>query len=321
MRTLFIDPVCPHPYNFLTPRERGLGGTESTVLKVVAALEHADLTQHNRLFTEGKFKDPRDVDFSSYKNLVVLRAPSMVPWLREQSKDAKIFVWLHDNVTPKSLYPDVEGLVKGQATIICVSEFHKTQIVEALRACGAADKVPVKRVYNPTDNQLQPDNTKVDKTKLVFFSAPQKGLEKTLHYFSMLRRVHPRFSLYVANPGYFKDHDTSGLEGVVNLGSLTQREVLKHVREALCVFNINDVYPETFGLVTTEAHAVGTPVITHAIGAALETYDHPRELVDCSDYRAVIGRVLSFENDRPRVRLKDEFRLHNIAKEWQKLLK
>jgi glycosyltransferase involved in cell wall biosynthesis len=82
--------------------------------------------------------------------------------------------------------------------------------------------------------------------------------------------------LRVASPGYKslrRAHIESvegGIAGVQWLGSLPQSEIHAEVRAALCVFYLNFVLPETFGLVLAEAKALGTPVLTHACGAAVE---------------------------------------------------
>jgi glycosyltransferase involved in cell wall biosynthesis len=49
------------------------------------------------------------------------------------------------------------------------------------------------------------------------------------------------------------------------------------VRTALCTFFPNFDIPETFGLVLAESKALGTPVLTHDCGAALEVLGDPAQ--------------------------------------------
>jgi glycosyltransferase involved in cell wall biosynthesis len=120
----------------------------------------------------------------------------------------------------------------------------------------------------------------------------------------------------VANPGYFPNHDTKEQRNVVNLGALPHPEVIAHVRSALCVLHLNAVFPETFGIVHAEANAVGTPFLSSRLGAVPETADHPSELIDVNDTKAVIDRLIAWKRGRPKVRGNPMFRLNRIVKEW-----
>jgi glycosyltransferase involved in cell wall biosynthesis len=128
----------------------------------------------------------------------------------------------------------------------------------------------------------------------------------------------PELRLYVANPGYRPDLKRE-VRGVVNLGALPHGEVIRHVRQSLCVFYPNTVFPETFGLVFAEANAVGTPVLTHDLGAAREVLGSAIQIADASDYRAFTRRVLAWrEGKRPRVKTSEAFRLRSVAAQWTK---
>ena len=71
-----------------------------------------------------------------------------------------------------------------------------------------------------------------------------------------------------------------------------------------------------------ESDAVGTPVITHRLGASSEILDHPhQETVDCRNPRLVIERVMAwYRGERPRVLGRSQFRLTRILKDWINLL-
>jgi Glycosyl transferases group 1 len=95
----------------------------------------------------------------------------------------------------------------------------------------------------------------------------------------------PDLRLRVGSPGYkslrrARIESVDGkIDGVDWLGALPHERILQEVRTALCVFYPNFVLPETFGLVLAEAKAVGTPVLTHACGAASEVLADPRMLL------------------------------------------
>lgn len=311
---VFYDPCCPVAYTNDSLRQGALGGTEATVIRVAEALD-AYVVQHNRWEREGRYLPPSHVPGATH--VVCLRLVQELPKLRKQYPNAKLYLWLHD-IAGEEIRDHYQGIVTSGATIVGVSQFHKDQIKDTFARFNLVPPTPVRHVYNPIDAGLVRDETPVDPNKLVFFSSPHKGLEYTLRVFEMLHRAHPEFRLYVSNPGYYPDAKLD-LPGVVNLGRLSHAQVLEQVRSALCVFYLNRVFPETFGLVFAEANAVGTPVLTAPIGAATEILYHPSETLDVRNAMACIERVLAWRTNRPLVRAKEQFRIGAVASAWTRL--
>ena len=152
---------------------------------------------------------------------------------------------------------------------MCVSDWQRAGVAATLDHIGVADRVRAVTLYNPVDDALRPDATAVEADKLAFFSSPNKGLAFALDAFAHLKRRMPELRLMVGNPGY-KSAWLARAPGVEFLGALPQARMHAEVRSALCTFFPNFVIPETFGLVFAESHALGTPVLTHECGAALE---------------------------------------------------
>jgi glycosyltransferase involved in cell wall biosynthesis len=98
--------------------------------------------------------------------------------------------------------------------------------------------------------------------------------------------------LLIGNPGY-KTGEATRLEGVEYLGPQPQPRIHAEVRTALCTFFPNFVIPETFGLVFAESKALGTPVLTHDCGAALEVLGDPAQVLPVTTaqrgYEALLG--------------------------------
>jgi glycosyltransferase involved in cell wall biosynthesis len=254
----------------------------------------------------------------------VLRAPQMLYAARKQFPSAKLYFWAHDIFAGAGWDKGFQALVDTQATPILVSDWHKAQMYDAMAQVQFRGQVPSRRIYNPIDDALQPDGTPVDKEKMVFFSSPHKGLERTLEVFARfqdfaeLRDVR----LYVSNPGYFANHNTEGLRNVINLGALPHKDVIAHVRSSLCVFYLNGVFPETFGLVAAESNAVGTPFLSTKIGALPEVGDHPQEFVDVKDNESIIKRIIAWKTQgRPKVLGNPAFRLKSVVRDWLDLFK
>jgi glycosyltransferase involved in cell wall biosynthesis len=153
----------------------------------------------------------------------------------------------------------------------------------------------------------------------------------------------------VGNPGY-KVRKSAVIDGVEYLGPQPQARMHEEVRTALCTFFPNFVIPETFGLVFAESNALGTPVLTHDCGAAVEVIgDRSQILPVTAGYRvyerllthvspgwragparlaAALGlfdayaeRIQAWRSGaRPKVGPDPRFRLATVVEQWRALL-
>jgi glycosyltransferase involved in cell wall biosynthesis len=116
----------------------------------------------------------------------------------------------------------------------------------------------------------------------------------------------------VADPGYWAGPSPDLPDGVVPLGPLPHRAVLRHVREAFAVFYPQARFEETFGPVFAEANAVGTPVLAHPHAVAREVLDETpadrRQLVDARDPEAAARRLTA------------RFQTSRVAADWERRL-
>ena len=146
------------------------------------------------------------------------------------------------------------------------------------------------------------------------------------------------------------DREYLRLEGVEYLGAQPQARIHHEVRGALCTFFPNFVIPETFGLVFAESHALGTPVLTHDCGAALEVVGDPRQVLPVAPasrryeaalrhlrgpwralparlaaaaglFDAYLERIAAWRaGARPHSAPDPRFRLSTVAAQWRTLL-
>lgn len=330
MKILFIDPVCPKPYDPNVLSTEPLGGTEGTVIRIAEGLvlkgNQVEVTQHNR--KESVKFGAHYTPFGAVReekptHVILLREPMALYQARKQFPNAKLYFWAHDIFAGPNWDKGFQSFVDNNAVPIVVSEWHKQQMYDYAKQIGFKGGFTSKRIYNPIADDLKPDSTPVDENKLVFFSSPHKGLEHTLKVFERFKdfKELKDMKLYVANPGYFDDHDTKGQSNVINLGPLPHSNVLNHIRTSFAVLHLNNVYPETFGLVHAECNAVGTPYLNSRVGANNETYDHPQEFLDVTDSKAVIDRLIAWKSrGRPKVRGNANFRLQRVLSEWKELL-
>lgn len=351
---LFYDSACPAPYSSESLRVSGskIGGAEGAVVRVAEQLSdryRVSVGQHNRAkheqsegrnlqwLTKSEAMDSSlDVDV-----IVVQRRVGDLPFVRWHHPRARLFVWSHD-----WFYPCPAGLSRASlswrakvemrfflhahydAVSVGVSRTHMENIRDSLketRMIGALSaRVRLDYVYNAIaeDLDVSPEGAAYDPTKLMFFSAPWKGLDMVLKSFKTVRQHFPDLKLHVASPGYHptEKRDTALTENVFFLGSLSHDAVLREVRTALCVFYPANRVPETFGLVFAESNAVGTPVLAHPFGAAPELLT-PEQLVDANDINAIVERLRIWRSGgRPVVRGREEFRLSNVARSWERVL-
>jgi glycosyltransferase involved in cell wall biosynthesis len=268
--TLFFDPVCKQPYDTRTLLQQAMGGTEATVTRVADALE-ALVVQHNRTEAYGRYRLPQRAP--EITSVVINRDSRALSRVRDLYPNARVYLWLHDQLGPGSkragwLASTADLMREMAVTVVCVSDTQRRGVEAALRTMRIGD-LRTQTIYNPIDDALVPDGSQVETSKLVFFSSPNKGLKFTLDAFRAMRRKMPDLRLVVGNPGY-KIRKSVLIDGVEYLGPQPHARMLAEVRTALCTFIPNFVIPETFGLVFAESNAIGTPVLTHDCGAAVE---------------------------------------------------
>ena len=280
---LFYDPACRAPYDTRTLRTSALGGTESTLVRVADALG-AEVVQHNRTESWDRYHAPRRDP--GITHVVVNRDSRALPAVRELYPRARVLLWLHDRLRAGSkrgrrLARSAPLLRELAVTVVCVSDTQRRDVEGALEAIGvpvSSGQVRALTIYNPIDDCLAPQDIPYEPAKLVFFSSPNKGLAYALDAFRALKHQMPDMKLLVGNPGY-KQRSLAPIAGVEYLGPQPQERIHAEVRTALATFSPNFVIPETFGLVFAESQALGTPVLTHDCGAALEVVGDPAQVL------------------------------------------
>ncbi len=329
MRVTILDPVTPKPYTFETLETEPMGGTEATALRVAALLS----TKHKvEILQRGRETrlNCSGVQFSQISDepnnpniIITLRDATTYRETKNKHLNTKHYLWLHDVVSGDYRAHLIANLHdQKDVNIICVSEWHKTQVIDALRSAMPLNNIKFHVIYNPlADYCTKTPDTKYDPFKLVYFSSPHKGLDYVLTLFNYLRVDEPRYKLVVANPGYY-DSAKELPEGVINLGAVPHKQIVEEVRTALCTFYPQIGFAETFGLVLAESNAVGTPVISHTIGAAVEVLGSDRrQLMNCRDWLNVISTVQKWtKGERPIVKSNKDFAGEAVLRKWERLL-
>lgn len=335
MKILFLEFTCNIPYNSLSLQESSpIAGTERTLITIAEELSrtHEVFVGQQARKDDGKpLTAVNYVSLATIENLsdnfdavIVVRALDKLEYYAKKFTRAKKFLWMHDLPTVK-IRKQAHLLAKYNFSVICVSHFQKAAAQQIFANQNYHDYFVI---YNPVSNNLHPDNTAVIHNKLVFFSSPDRGITEIILRFNELLKQQPDFRLYIANPGYislgnYKKLDRTLLfnEQIVILGRLSHQSVIRHVREAFCVFYPQHYKRESFGLIYAEANAVGTPVLAHNFGAAEEVLSNSEQLVDVTKPEAAIKKLLHWRlHGRPSVYGKEIFRLDNVMHQWHDLL-
>jgi glycosyltransferase involved in cell wall biosynthesis len=320
MKILFVDGVAPQGYTCNSMRERALGGSEATLLRVarglakeghtVSVLQTSD-PERGTVVVDGIQHIGVEAKIEAPDAIIHMRTAMLVEGFREEYPAARHIVWLHDNLgVEQCLMEPFQG-----EEVVCVSDWHADTF---LKAEGGTVK-KVHRIYNP----VEIDGHRLDKVRgrLGFFSSPHKGLAQVVHMFNQLKKERPELELVVGNPGYYADEVH---EGVRFLGQLSHARALEEMSKCSALLQVQSVFPETFGLVMAEANAMGVPVITYGIGAAFEVLmgsNHKYNSVIYDGDEAVVRHAVALLGRNKNTPVLDpRFSLSSVLECWKKLL-
>lgn len=327
-KIVIIDTLCNKPYDTAVFNAESLGGSEATALRVAKMLSQTyaiALEQHNRAEVRVEGHSLRFVPLKTEENadiVILMRVMDYYKEAKERFPRAKFVLWMHDWAFDRS-FPDLEDA--KQVYKLCVSIAHQTQVLDFFKIRYDYPEhifdYKTRYIYNPLDSNL-PAPVPYNKHKLSFISSPHKGYLKTMRCFELLRNINPDFNLYIANPGYYPDASTD-LEGVVNLGQRPHAGLMENIKDSLCLFYPNDVFPETFGLVAAEANAMGVPVMTYRFGALPEIMSpNPSQYLKDSMTDLDIAKKVEYWSmgNRPFVRKNVLLIEPKIKREWENFI-
>lgn len=319
---VFLDTTSNKYYDRNTLEKHPLGGTEATVIRIAESLgalglnvavvqtrcpefeivmgQHAFFVHANQLGTE----DTCEHYIQIRRNL----NPKLFPM-------SKKYLWMHD------LAVKDQGFTKDELKdiqLIAVSRWHRKNIEEFFKG----DISDISYVYNPVPDELYASRSQTyDKNLLVWTSSPHKGLGKALELFKRILKERPMMKLIVYNPGYLEvDHVKMASESrVYYAGAESCRNTWETVKKALAVFYPTQ-WDETFGMIGSEANALGTPVASYKRGALKEVLTDS-QLVERDDEDGIIKKILDWNQDgKPGIEGKEDFKLSSVLIQWLKLL-
>ncbi len=346
-KVVFLDASSPVLYSAasLDDPDTKIGGAEITTIRIAGGLAPThDVTVGQltrpaaRPLTEDGVRwtslDQALAIGRTADHVVVLRRIEYGVIARVRGRAKRVSVWYHDWVPDGS---EDSGLLQRTRTraknavrallhlvfgigIVAVSETHARNISTAFQGSllprFLTRRLRPEVIYNPISVTAPSPAEPVDIDKLIYCSAPWKGLGMVLAHFAHVRRQFPTLRLLVASPGYDRIDGGDMPEGVEYLGTLNQTELLAHISTSLCVFYPSNKVPETFGIVFLESHAVGTPVLAHRFGSAPEFLSE-EETLDATDAAAVEARIALWRSSwGVHRRDADALRIASVLKRW-----
>ncbi len=329
---LLADTSHPKPYDFVSLATYAMGGTESSFLRTAHILKNNGHTI--TIFQQRRTQATRqnNIDFigpvqldnlqEPPQHVIILRKFPQLLVFQEQFPDAQLHLWIHTYKNWEYVFK--RGIrTKRPWQLITNSKTHAEHCDKILnrsfigRIYNLFKKpVAIKTCYNPIPSRLgDAVSAKRDPNKLLFLSAPNKGLKQVLRTFQQINRHLKDLQLFVANPGYREDH-RQDIPNVHYLGALPGDQVKHHLATSLCVFYPQDTFAETFGLIYAEANALGTPVMAHDIGAAREILHPNNALINAEDNYQITKTLAQWQRELPEVSYRHEFNGPAIYQQW-----
>jgi glycosyltransferase involved in cell wall biosynthesis len=313
---LFVSPVGNKAFTFESLGLPGFGGVEMQTIRLAEALAKEglkvaiaeQLLKDTSLSPNGVYYIPingQDWLNIKIKNVVCIRSRGI--W--DIFPNSKKFIWFHDEADKKenNVSTWVEGMIKHNVLGICVSDWHRDNILEH------APDIPLKRIYPMVGEEFFAKAMGYNKNQLVWNASPHKGLKEAIEIFEKLRAIESEMSLIVLNPGYYLEAiPSSNVEYWQSCDQDVMRDI---VSQSLCLFYPTQ-FKETFGMIAAEANAMGVPVASYKIAALAESsvgpfFENERELVH---------RILGWrEYGRPQMEGQERFREKNIIPQWMEL--
>ena len=332
---LFADTSHPKPYGFNDLAAHAMGGTESSLLRTAQILHHhghqITVYQKNRLHNEIQngiqlIGPDTLATLEQVDHVIILRKFPQVLVLQKQFPKAQFHLWIH---TYKNWeYVLKRGIrLKQPWQLITNSKTHAAHCDKILNqgVLGTiynlfTPRISIKTCYNPVPVPSTSNNTEHrDLNKLLFLSAPNKGLNQVLKTFQQINQHLKDLQLYIANPGYRKDQPEN-IPNVHYLGALPPEAVKQHIATSLCVFYPQNTFAETFGLIYAEANALGTPVMAHDIGAAKEILHPNNGLIDAEDINQITETLVNWQLKLPEVSYREAFDIPAVFQQWSEAL-
>jgi glycosyltransferase involved in cell wall biosynthesis len=299
MNWIFLDGI-PWDYDIETPLVRPLGGSQSCLCYLAAALARRGHgvtaltgTTSPRVVQGvqclGLREIPRAVFEVPSSIVVVLNGPAdMVTQLRPAiPPTVPLVLWAHHATDQPAMQPLRNPTCPAQwDRILCVSPWQAATFVQELGVPAERIEVLHDAIAPGFERMFQSASelelAKAGPPRLAYTSTPFRGLDLLLACFPAIRREHPDCRLDVFSSmlvyGMPDSQDAyqalyahaRAMEGVEYHGSVSQPELARHMAR-VSVLAYPNTFAETCCIAALEALAAGALVVTSDLGALRDT--------------------------------------------------
>tara|TARA_R110001606_G_scaffold9204_2_gene40028 strand:+ start:5458 stop:6570 length:1113 start_codon:yes stop_codon:yes gene_type:complete len=281
--------------------DEGIGGTEYCYIKLAEAL----VKQGHKVVVSGlvdarvdsgvhyipleqlkKHQSPLGKNngdkLRGYDHYNIVIAGQYINYFKELKRkkitfDKSIF-WLHNDDGWYNWYrgkvmkdDEVNEALSQVDKFVCVSEFHVDIIKDKLKAFGYTPHDSTTYIQS-IDNAIDLDdwnNIKASKIKgrIIWSSAPDRGLKTILDNWSDLKQARPELTLTIACPPYASDWDAGLIkqDGIEYLGALSPKR-LKEEQYKVEYWIYQSEYLETYCITAVEMMISNTKLLTNGGG-------------------------------------------------------
>jgi hypothetical protein len=300
------------------------GGASEWVFYLTAYKLNAIIINREPIDNYIYYSDNNIVNSINDSIIVVQRHFGIIINMHKINPNNKYILWCHDylednfyHLLGNNNYNDVNNYFRdNKIIIVCVSNFHKKNILSRL------PDVDVRIIYNALFPEYFPRNPEINynNDQILFASNWGKGLDYVLKIGQEYYKKNNNFRLLLLKPSYcsnFLDYNKYPFINII--GTITnKKEYCELIQKSLCV--ITTSYPETFGCVFAEALHLGVPVLgDNQMFAGFHEFVQPDHMVNFNHMNEVIGLIERFRNNRPEVRLKENFYEEAILNNWHNL--
>jgi glycosyltransferase involved in cell wall biosynthesis len=263
--------------------------------------------------------------------------------IRSAIKNAKTFIWFHDNVNhkimtdnngeqasyfeknPKDFTSHLSFLGHTNVTLIFVSHTQKNNAFEFFNRYIkiGVDRVHViyNIVYDHQFNNVAP-LVDVNWNRLVYASAWTKGILEIINLFERLSSEIPELTLTLLSPGYdynnyidYADKLRAIYPSKLNiLGPVSKKDLGEIIMNSCAV--IAPPFKETFGCVFAESLYLGTPVIASTNSGAVYEIIGTDYIFDYTDEFPIIEKLKYIKYNKIRLNLNEKFLQDANLKLW-----
>lgn len=319
-------------------KERPLGGTETAVIRISEALARLGQEVYIRSslkeipfgadFVSGVRYLPASVDIDLRQFAIMVLVQDWRP-LIYIPPSLPVFLWTGDGYEQNSNLGIGDRRISGRlAGLLAVSHWHAETL-------GNASLFPKEKIYvlgngvaeDFFDVQKGKKSTRV-KTRLIYHSAPYRGLSDVLSYFALLQKklakgarkpelhVYSDMELYRRSDTYHGPHQNVLRELKMRAGQLSNvsffpsvpHQELATALKSASIFPYPCNVPETFCMSLAEAMAAGVVPVVSSRGALAEVLACPELIVDASlpktefheKFVAILEKLLTNESFRAK---------------------